>query len=845
MPLSAEDKARLKLELDKLDAEDAEIDAELAKLPGYSIDTAKPTDLYGSARMRMGASFGNAPGLTDELRALGYADPTTDSEGRIVAQGEDGRYYRDDDAFFNEGPYVRDPEEPWTNALKNVFEPWLPNHPLRALESALGPALREVGMVAGAVGGAGAGTVAGTPVGGFPGALVGAGLGRGLGELLRAGAGAAMGTFDAGPSGARIAGETTESMTAGMLMEAVGGAVGRLPVRWLPGVGRTVAPHTLPVVDDLAGAGALRGAKTTTMRSIDETLGKATLSPDHATDLLGQYLAATELTGVDQMSKGEFVRLMQKYGAAPEAVDAAARMHARDMVALDAGGEGLQAARALLSRTPEATQAGARGMLESIGARPPATVSELLEGALSEAGSLIGRAGVATAEALSGVPQNKSLPHPLARVFDRPRELRAAEEPEFTRQLADEVAAKRDQMVVEGSRVMSDARAGFRDRAIRDTPAEYPAYHAQTDEEFNVLRDFLSRREATDDIPASDRDFIFQLMRALQFTRKDSDALGRADLAPIPATKTVSPVGVWRAGQAEPPPTVEVLSQMGTAPSVTPIHGYNLRDIEGQPYYLTAQHPARVLDVLDMIDSRIPKPGKPTQDVRGDFVGDKTSALLKRVRYSLKAKIKALDPEYARKNDQYAELLDETGFLAPLQNKATRESFLLNLFNEGKYEQQRVFQKFFPDEFEKTLDYYASEAFNKGDDARLRRMSTWLGFRLGGAVGAGVSTGSLPLGAAAAAGTLTATSPTFQRAGFEALGGLSGAQGGGFPARGALNPFRELPIGMRDILRMLREPEGLEPLMGEAAGSLLPTMTGPYPRQGRGTIPVRADPYRP
>ncbi len=136
-------------------------------------------DLYGSDRLRAAAGFGDVKGVQKFLSQKGYKNVSQNSKGELVAQHDDGRWYKDANNFFQGG---------------EGLQGYLPKHPLNWLEANAGKSLPVMGMGVGEAIGTAAGAPAG-PATAFIGATSGGAAGASLGEGLRQAGGKYMGTM--------------------------------------------------------------------------------------------------------------------------------------------------------------------------------------------------------------------------------------------------------------------------------------------------------------------------------------------------------------------------------------------------------------------------------------------------------------------------------------------------------------------------------------------------------------------------------------------------------------------------------------------------------------------------
>lgn len=181
-------------------------------------------DLFGSDIDRTKSSFGDLQGITPMLTQKGYKKVQKNGSGDLVAQGPDGRYYRDQEGF---------------------------SHPINYLEGHAGGALPTAGMVGGAALGTGAGP--GAPVA----STILAGAGAGAGEVARQAIGKQLGVqAQADPS---VAGEEA---LKGSAAEVGGKALGKIPV---PFMGMNIDEATKAGLQKLVQAGSRGAAKVSSM----------------------------------------------------------------------------------------------------------------------------------------------------------------------------------------------------------------------------------------------------------------------------------------------------------------------------------------------------------------------------------------------------------------------------------------------------------------------------------------------------------------------------------------------------------------------------------------------------
>lgn len=852
---------QLRADLEALQNSNAELAETFNSLPGRSVETAEKVDLYGDDLLRAAASFGNPEGLRAHLEARGFTDPQEDAEGRIVARDKTtGKFVRDADDFF------ADPNP----ALP--FPVPVPENPGNALLSLVGPSLPELGMVIGGAMGAAGGKTPGTTV-------LGAGAGRGLGELLRTGAGAYMGVFDPGTKarvegtdievpfpGSELADTTLNRAAEGMAFEAGGQLIGKIPI---PG---TRAPVRTTETDRAYEVGReLRNLEESGGR-LDEFLTNMGVRPEPT--------SKEQLGGPMQVSMGS-VRRKAKAATTP-----------------------LEKAAALEPL---------KGLFE----RPPATVDDLLQGAVSEVGR-VGREVMSEATRLATGVEAAS----ANRMLTRPYEVSAAGEKGFAQDIAEVSGDKLSFALADRNSRIADARKAFRDRHAPDmtgigkgdADSQFAAVQEgmmNTDVELNVLRDFMTRREKSGDWDGKDRGVVTKVMRGLQFSYDDIQPLGLdtavQDRLRPGYLKSIHPVdpGAPRAdsdeglfqttrryvgGELRPKSKPEgggvtaadEIFYVGKDEFPTPrryvdgefqprserdiqrmqesnffdtdplepdeVVRFDFREIEGQPYYLSEQHPNRILDLIDYIDSQLPRPDRIKQDTQGALVGSKTESILRKIRRSLKHKLHALDPQYAREDNAYRDFLGKAGTLRTLQSKTQRENFVRNLMKDGKFEQQRSFAELLPDEFDKVVDYYAAADFGAGGsrpDRRAVNAGNWMLLRAGGIVGSGVA------GALASGGTGEVGMGTLMGG---VLGmGLAGAVSDPRTARAGLQAVGKTmnSIPVQAIREFLTSPSAVkratEAGLFESEGPI-PIQTSPFqvnkPRSNRGTIPVRTGPRR-
>jgi hypothetical protein len=208
------------------------------ELFGGEVDDPTEKDLWAGAEnqnkspgtYRMGASFGNDPGITDKLKELGYVEVKRNKNGDMVAKKANGKWYKDlpDDLFS------------WGHAGPIPYPNGLSDHPidaaLRKAENIGGKALMPIGAVGGAVAGIPADLATLNPLA----SIAGAGAFGAAGDAAKNAVGKHYGFYKGTPmdqavDAAGAFGESAASELGGQLAHAIP-VVGKA-VDWVSGKG--------------------------------------------------------------------------------------------------------------------------------------------------------------------------------------------------------------------------------------------------------------------------------------------------------------------------------------------------------------------------------------------------------------------------------------------------------------------------------------------------------------------------------------------------------------------------------------------------------------------------------
>lgn len=185
-------------------------------------------DLFGSDIDRTKSSFGNLAGVTPILTQKGWKGVKKSSSGEIIAQGPDGKFYRDQEGI---------------------------SHPINWLEGHAGGAFPTAGMV---VGGGMAGA-AGAAAGGapsIPASVAGATAGGAVGEGARIAIGKKLGTYQGGAGD--IAGDVALEGVGSGAAELGGKVIGKVPI---PFMGMNIDEATKLGLQKLVQGGSKAAAK--------------------------------------------------------------------------------------------------------------------------------------------------------------------------------------------------------------------------------------------------------------------------------------------------------------------------------------------------------------------------------------------------------------------------------------------------------------------------------------------------------------------------------------------------------------------------------------------------------
>jgi hypothetical protein len=163
---------------------------------GSSPDKPARGDLYGNDMLRLQGAWGNLANITPALKERGMAEVARNSSGEIVAKGQDGKWYADQDQ--------------------------LTKNPVNWLESASGKAPGVAGMILGGAGGGALGLAAGGPGAAFPTSVLGAGAGSAGMEALKQKIAQSLGIWK-GPIDTQ---QVAEEGATGMMGELGGAALG-------------------------------------------------------------------------------------------------------------------------------------------------------------------------------------------------------------------------------------------------------------------------------------------------------------------------------------------------------------------------------------------------------------------------------------------------------------------------------------------------------------------------------------------------------------------------------------------------------------------------------------------
>lgn len=216
---------------------------------GLSPDKPAEQDLYGAIDRRVKAAFGDLKGAASQVLP-GFKDVRRNARGELVAQGADGRWYKDADS--------------------------LTKNPAQWFESALGQAPATAGMMLGGVAGTALGTTAGpaAPYAIPLAAAAGGGAGAAAGENLRQYIGNKLGVHDETDTSA-----IAKEAEAGALAE-MGGQAGMEVAKRVWGAGgkalKAVAPRVAQALDTIHPAN-IAATTTSTLTGVDKDAVRRTL----------------------------------------------------------------------------------------------------------------------------------------------------------------------------------------------------------------------------------------------------------------------------------------------------------------------------------------------------------------------------------------------------------------------------------------------------------------------------------------------------------------------------------------------------------------------------------------
>jgi hypothetical protein len=201
------------------------------ELFGGEADDPTETNLWAGAEgqnkspgnYRMGASFGNDPGITDKLKELGYVEVKRNKNGDMVAKKANGKWYKD----------LPDDILSWDHAGPIPYPTGLVDHPidaaLRKAENIGGKALMPIGAVGGAIAGIPADLATLNPLA----SIAGAGAGGAAGDALKNAVGKHYGFYKGTPMDQAVD-------ATGAFGESAGAELGGQLVHAVPGVGKAV-----------------------------------------------------------------------------------------------------------------------------------------------------------------------------------------------------------------------------------------------------------------------------------------------------------------------------------------------------------------------------------------------------------------------------------------------------------------------------------------------------------------------------------------------------------------------------------------------------------------------------
>lgn len=189
------------------------------KAPGFAPETPADTDLYGDPMKRIQASFGDPQGIAAaHLLKQGFSKPLQNSNGDLVTQAPDGKWYRDG--------FVPKPGSGAVNKIENGL-----GRAAQWGERNIGGLPGMAGMMLGGVAGAG---LASVPM---------AALGASAGEAVRQD----VGKYVAGSyKGANANADLGDA--------AIGGGLGELGGKVLGAVAKPITSRVIPVAAKAAGS---------------------------------------------------------------------------------------------------------------------------------------------------------------------------------------------------------------------------------------------------------------------------------------------------------------------------------------------------------------------------------------------------------------------------------------------------------------------------------------------------------------------------------------------------------------------------------------------------------------
>lgn len=223
-------KAAIKAQLDQ---KIAELEQKVYALnPGLHEDHPADVNMFDDTQ-RAQSSFGDPAGIAELVTKNGFKNVKYNANGDLVAQGKDGKWYKDAANFFS-NPDIQGANQlgdihsfsDATDYAVNKAKGAIPSHPINWAEAHMGHALPDIGMIGGDI----AGTALAPALGPLApaGPVIGGGVGAGFGEGLRAGAGKYFGTYKGGAGD--IAADVGKEALKGAGGVALAKGLGALPL---------------------------------------------------------------------------------------------------------------------------------------------------------------------------------------------------------------------------------------------------------------------------------------------------------------------------------------------------------------------------------------------------------------------------------------------------------------------------------------------------------------------------------------------------------------------------------------------------------------------------------------